>query len=326
MSKVNETFSSEQFGNKSVDMNVDMNSSIKSLLNADEAMIKVLTINNDNASKIPSQTQIAIKKIEALPKGEVFIERFKTRIDPNTPLNRNNSYHTQQQSQKILTRTKLILNDKEPKQSFLKIPPQSANKNKHDLTIIYPNYETTDLNTCDLSDINQGETSSCYIQNKTNSINVPIELGFSTTSEALKYSDHQYLDNTTIEVEKVDNVGTSKKRIKIELPIMYLPSTSRLNHDQQVKKELSLNDKPRVYVVKKFNPALPISILPKPKVQLPETTSASDWQFKFMKKYEADMKNLNDKVDKIFRQVSQNTSTTVIKRMPPKRESSEDIY
>ncbi|CAO1439389.1 unnamed protein product [Diamesa serratosioi] len=320
-SQVNETIASKNFGSQNVDNYIDMDSSIRALLIKDVAGVKVLMnrIDNSPVKVITSQKQIVMKKIEALPKDDVFIEHFKTRIDPNTPFNRMNSYKTPLHTQKILPKTKLNLEDEDPK------PIPSANNKKRNLTIIYPNYETNDLNTCDLSDINHSELSSCYIQNKTESMNVPIELGFSNTSEATKYSDYQYLDNTTIEVANVDlthDLATSSKKMKIEEPSLHQPPIYRFYYDQQVKDKTPLNDIQKKYDVHKPTQDIPVCYLPKPKHQLPET---SDWQFQFMKKYEADMKNLNDKVDRILRQVSQNTSGIDLKTTRLKRQSSKDI-
>lgn len=308
--KVNETMTSEEFGNKTI----DMHSSMVSILNNEPDIIKVLRTSNDNApqNSKTSQSKIIIRQIKALPKDEVYIERFKTRIDPNTPFNKRYSYQTQPQSQKSFTRTKLQMDNEEPKKSIKK--PQ-------DLTIIYPtSFKTNVLETCDLSHIDHGELSSCYIDNPTKSLNIPIDLEFSSSSveDPTKYSDYQYLDNTTIDVaavnlsNKVDeNVEIPSKKLKIERHSLNLPSTSRSLYNDQQMKTLSGNH----VIVRKIVKNVPI--FPKP---APETP-ASDWTIKFMLRYEADMRNLNAKVDRILRQVSQNTRKVTLKR-----DASEDIY
>ena len=309
MNKVNETMALDEFGNQSMDTSFNMDSSIRSLLNKEQDMIKVLSINNDNASgkEKPSQSLIVLEQIKALPKDDVYIERFKTRIDPNTPLNKRYSYQTQQQSRKTYSRKKLKIDDEEPSKAI--------NKQK-DITIIYPNYNQNKLDNCDLSNINHSELSSCYIDNQTNLINIPIDLEFSTLDPS-KYTDYQYLDNTTIEVasanvsNNVDNtVEIPSKKCKVEVPSS---ASHTMYYDQQVKNESPMNQNSNVLknVIKN------VPILPKPMSQQPPF----DWPIKFMLRYEADMRNLNDKVDRILSQVSQNN-----RKVPLKREPTEDIY
>lgn len=311
MNKVNETIALEEFGNTSI----DMESTIRSLLNNDD-MIKVLSDNNNDDAfekEKTSESQMLLRKIRALPENDVYIERFKTRIDPNTPFNKNYSYQTQQQSQKTYTRTKLNMDIEKTKKAI---------NNLKDITILYPNdYK---LDTCDLSNINQGDLSSCYIDNQTKSLNIPIDLEISADpgQNRSKYSSYQYLDNTTIEaVDKSSNivdrtVEVPAKRIKIEKPSLQMPSASRsLYCDQQVLKELPLNHSSKTIVIKRLvkNVEIPVS-------QQPETFH-SDWPIKFMLRYEADMRLLNNKVDKILQQITVNK-----KIVPPKQEANEDIY
>lgn len=293
--RVNETLASEEFGNKTI----DMHSSILSILNNEPGMIKVLSTHNDNSPQNAnsSQSRILIRQIKALPKDEVYIERFKTRIDPNTPFNIKYSYQTQQPSQKSYTRTKLQMDNEEPKKSINK-----------DLTIIYPNDKKSALEICDLSHIDNGELSSCYIDNPTKSYNIPIDLEVTSSSveDTLKYYDYQYLDNATTDVSP----EISSKKLKIERGSLIQPSTSRISFNNQEVKILSANNLVRKIVKN-------AQIIKKP---APETP-ASDWSVKFMLRYEADMRCLNAKVDRILRQVSQNT-----RKITLKRDASEDIY
>lgn len=307
MNKVNETMTLEEFGNTSI----DFESTMKSLLNNDD-VIKVLSNSNDNdvsEKEKTSESQMLLCKIRALPKEDVYIERFKARIDPNTPFNKNYSFQTQQQSLKAYTRTKLNMDIEKTKKTI---------NNLKDITILYPN--ESKLDTCDLSTINQGDLSSCYIDNQTKSLNTPIDLEISADlgQNRSKYSNYQYLDNTTIEA--VDNssniVEVPAKRIKIEKPLLRMPLASRsLYCDQQVMKELPLNHKSKVIVVKRL-----ANNVQKPISQQPETFP-SDWPIKFMLRYEADMRHLNNKVDKILQLITVNK-----RRVAPKQEANEDIY
>ncbi|CAO1441437.1 unnamed protein product [Diamesa tonsa] len=310
--KVNETKASEEFGN----MTIDLERSIKCLLNNQDAF-KVLSNNNNDVTtegEKPSQSQMLLRQIKALPKDEVYIERFKTRIDPNTPFNKNYSYQTKQQSQKTYTRTKLSMDDEEARSEINKLK---------DITILYPSCNENNLDTCDLSSINHGDVSSCYIDNQTKSLNVPIDLEISTDPgpSRSKYSDYQYLDNTTIEA--VDDYSSNiidktvenpAKKVKIEKPSLQMTSASSSSYcDQQVKKEVPLNTHSKFLVVRKVVAKLPTT--PQPESITP------NWTVKFMMKYEADMRRLNNKVDQILYQIAQNA------RAAPKREADEDdIY
>lgn len=300
LSKIDMLKASEEFGKTTI----DMESTMQSLLNNDN-VIKVLSnINNDDVTGKQSQSQILLNQIKALPKNDVYIESFKTRIDPNTPFNKNYSYHTKQNPQ-TYTRTKLSMDDEEPKNAI--------NKQK-DITILYPNYIENNLDNCNLSNINHDDVSSCYIDNQTKSLNIPIDLEISTEPgpNREKYSDYQFLDNTTIEImDDITEVTVENpaKKVKIEKKSIQVPSTPNYLYCYEEVKE----DHNSKIVVRKPVKEVPV-------VQQPEPFPA-DWPVKFMIRYEADMKKLNNKMDLILRQISHNP-----RRVAPKREANEDNY
>jgi len=251
-----------------------------------------------------SETEKVRIKLAEIPSEAIYIHKEKMRIDPNTPFNRhiNSStilnqrslllHHSQAPSMK-----RKLLDDLEPLKKKKNVIVHSSQR----YSDIYANdeYQIEALDECELSDITMRQSKAIYHDTS-------LEMSHNSSNESIGSKNKHPEDNSELPLSTEQEVFEST----FEIP--QLPDFSQnSSFDDRRLSDNTIRGVLREIVPKKLitmdnsntSGCSQISLMKMNNDQPPI------WFQRFLKKYEADVKNINDKLDKL---ISKNASSPVL--------------
>ncbi|XP_070505903.1 uncharacterized protein [Chironomus tepperi] len=240
-------------------------------------------------------------KLAEIPSEAIYIHKERMRIDPNTPFNRHINSSTILNQRSILLHNsqapmmkRKLLDDLEP----LKKKKPGIVHSSQRYSDIYANdeYEIEALDECELSDITMRRSKAIYHDTSA-------EISHNSPNESIITKNNHPEDKNELPLSPEQEVFEST----FEIP--QLPDFS--SFDSRRFSDNTIRGVPREIVPKKLMTMDSNNISGSSQISLMKVNNDQPpiWFQRFLKKYEADVKSINDKLDKL---ISKNTSSSPV--------------
>jgi hypothetical protein len=242
-------------------------------------------------SKNHSQTEnekVRIKLAE-IPSEAIYIHKEKMRIDPNTPFNRHINSSTILNQRSILLHNsqapslkRKLLDDLEP----LKKKKIVHSSQRYSDIYAADEYEIEALDECELSDITMRRSKAIYHDTST-------EISHNSSNESIENKDK----HPELPISPEQEVFEST----FEIPQLS-DFTQNSSFDDRRLSDNTIRGVPREIVPKKLITMDSSNTSRSSQISLMQMNNEQPpiWFQKFLKKYETDVKNINDKLDKLI--------------------------
>lgn len=250
-----------------------------------------------------SETEKVRIKLAEIPSEAIYIHKEKMRIDPNTPFNRHINSSTILNQRSILLHNsqapsikRKLLDDLEPLKKKNGIAHSSQ---RYSDIYAADEYQIEALDECELSDITMRRSKAIYHDSSTesshNSSNESIgtKINHSEDKNELPLSPEQAIFESTFEIP--------------QLPDFSQNST----FDDRRLSDNTIRGVPREIIPKKLITMDRSNTSGSSQISLMNINNDQPpiWFQRFLKKYETDVKNINDKLDRL---ISKNASSPVL--------------